>query len=91
MREGGREGGRGGEGRGGEGRGGEGRGGEGRGGEGRGGEEGNCISTLAVPSHQDVQDQMEDKLEQTGEIMEALGRPYGLPDDVDEDDLEAGN
>ena len=36
-REGGREGGRGGEGRGGEGRGGEGRGGEGRGGEGRGG------------------------------------------------------
>ena len=41
MREGGREGGRGGEGsggRGGEGRGGEGRGGEGRGGEGRGGE-----------------------------------------------------
>ena len=37
-REGGREGGRGGEGKGGEGRGGEGRGGEGKGGEGRGGE-----------------------------------------------------
>ena len=38
TREGGREGGRGGEGRGGDGRGGEGRGGEGRGGEGRGGD-----------------------------------------------------
>lgn len=33
---------------------------------------------------------MEDMLEQTSEIMETLGRPYGLPDDVDEDDLEAG-
>ena len=33
---------------------------------------------------------MEDMLEQTNEIMETLGRPYGLPDDVDEDDLEAG-
>ena len=41
-REGGKEGGRGGEGRGGEGRGGEGRGGEGRGGEGRG------LSTLST-------------------------------------------
>lgn len=45
---------------------------------------------MSLPSHQDVQDQMEDMLEQTSEIMEALGRPYGLPDDVDEDDLEAG-
>ena len=33
---------------------------------------------------------MEDMLEQTNEINEALGRPYGLPDDVDEDDLESG-
>ncbi len=33
---------------------------------------------------------MEDMLEQTNEIMETMGRPYGLPDDVDEDDLEAG-
>jgi len=39
---------------------------------------------------QDVQDQMEDMLEQTNDIMETMGRPYGLPDDVDEDDLEAG-
>lgn len=42
------------------------------------------------PPTQDVQDQMEDMLEQTNEIMETMGRPYGLPDDVDEDDLEAG-
>ena len=39
---------------------------------------------------QDVHDQMEDMLEQTNDIMETMGRPYGLPDDVDEDDLEAG-
>ena len=29
-------------------------------------------------------------LEQTNEVMEVLGRPYGVPEDVDEDDLEAG-
>ncbi len=29
-------------------------------------------------------------LEQTNEIMDVLGTPYGLPDDIDEDDLEAG-
>ncbi len=46
-----------------------------------------CVCVCVV---QDVQDQMEDMLEQTGEIMETLGRPYGLPEDVDEDDLEAG-
>ena len=33
---------------------------------------------------------MEDMLEQTNEVMDVLGRPYGLPEDVDEDDLEAG-
>ena len=33
---------------------------------------------------------MEDMLEQTNEVMDVLGKPYGLPDDVDEDDLEAG-
>ena len=33
---------------------------------------------------------MEDMLEQTNEIMDVLGKPYGLPEDVDEDDLEAG-
>ncbi len=33
---------------------------------------------------------MSDMLEQTNEIMDVLGTPYGLPDDIDEDDLEAG-
>jgi charged multivesicular body protein 5 len=33
---------------------------------------------------------MEDLLEQANEIQETLGRSYGLPDDVDEEDLAAG-
>ena len=39
---------------------------------------------------QNLQDEMEDMLELAGEVQETLGRAYGLPDDVDEDDLEAG-
>jgi charged multivesicular body protein 5 len=34
---------------------------------------------------------MSDMMEQAGEIQEALGRTYGLPDDIDESDLDAGN
>ena len=34
---------------------------------------------------------MEDMLELANEVQETLGRAYGLPEDVDEDDLEAGN
>ena len=44
------------------------------------------LSTL-----QDMQDEMEDMLELANEVQETLGRAYGLPEDVDEDDLEAGN
>ena len=33
---------------------------------------------------------MEDMLELAGEVQDTLGKAYGLPDDVDEDDLEAG-
>ena len=33
---------------------------------------------------------MEDMLELANEVQETLGRQYGLPEDVDEDDLEAG-
>ena len=29
-------------------------------------------------------------LELAGEVQDTLGRAYGLPDDIDEDDLEAG-
>ena len=39
---------------------------------------------------QDLHDDMEDMLELAGEVQDTLGRAYGLPDDVDEDDLEAG-
>ena len=36
-----------------------------------------------------MQDEMEDLLDQANEIQEALGRTYGLPEDIDEADLEA--
>ena len=39
---------------------------------------------------QDLHDEMGDMLELAGEVQDTLGRAYGLPDDVDEDDLEAG-
>lgn len=29
-------------------------------------------------------------MEQANEVQETLGRSYNLPDDIDEDDLEAG-
>lgn len=38
---------------------------------------------------EDVQDELEDMLEQANEVQEVLGRSYGLPEDVDEADLEA--
>ena len=33
---------------------------------------------------------MEDLMEMANEVQETMGRTYGLPDDLDEDDLEAG-
>jgi hypothetical protein len=33
---------------------------------------------------------MEDLLEQANDIQESLGRSYGVPDELDEADLEAG-
>lgn len=33
---------------------------------------------------------MEDMMETANEVQDVLGRQYGLPEDVDEDDLEAG-
>lgn len=33
---------------------------------------------------------MEDLLEQANEIQESLGRSYAVPDELDEEDLEAG-
>jgi hypothetical protein len=34
---------------------------------------------------------MEDLIEQANEIQETMGRRYGVPDEVDEADLEAGS
>jgi charged multivesicular body protein 5 len=38
---------------------------------------------------EDLHDEMGDMLELAGEVQETLGQAYGLPDDIDEDDLEA--
>ena len=38
---------------------------------------------------ENLHDDMEDMLELANEVGETLGRAYGLPEDVDEDDLEA--
>lgn len=37
----------------------------------------------------DMQDEMADLMEQANEVQEVMGRSYNLPDDVDEQDLEA--
>jgi charged multivesicular body protein 5 len=38
---------------------------------------------------EDMQDDIEDMLEDVGEISEILGRSYGMPDGVEEEDLDA--
>lgn len=37
-----------------------------------------------------MQDEMEDLMEQANDMQEMISRSYGLPDDVDEDELNAG-
>ncbi len=37
-----------------------------------------------------MQDDMEDMMEQANDMQEMISRSYGLPDDVDEDELNAG-
>ena len=39
---------------------------------------------------QDLQDDMADMLDIANEIQDSLGRTYGMPDDIDEADLDAG-
>jgi charged multivesicular body protein 5 len=39
---------------------------------------------------QSIHYDMEDMIEQANEIQESLGRSYGVPDEVDEADLQAG-
>lgn len=36
-----------------------------------------------------VQDEMEDLIESANEVQESLGRSYGVPDEIDEADLQA--
>ena len=36
-----------------------------------------------------VQDEMEDMIEQANEVQESLGRSYGVPDEIDEGELQA--
>ena len=36
-----------------------------------------------------VQDDMEDMIEQANEVQATLGRSYGVPDEIDEDELQA--
>lgn len=47
------------------------------------------FETAFYNKFQDLQDQLEDMMEEAGEIQEALGRSYGTPE-IDEEDLEAG-
>ncbi|CAG8434870.1 12892_t:CDS:2 [Ambispora gerdemannii] len=44
---------------------------------------------IDVTNIERIQDDMEDLLEQANDIQESLGRTYGLPEDIDEDELEA--
>ncbi|XP_031567592.1 charged multivesicular body protein 5-like [Actinia tenebrosa] len=47
------------------------------------------FKNVNIDQIEDLQDDMSDMMEQAGEIQEALGRTYGLPDDIDEADLDA--
>ncbi|RKP20461.1 charged multivesicular body protein 5 [Rozella allomycis CSF55] len=47
------------------------------------------FKAINIDKIDNLQDEIEDLLEQSNEVQEALGRSYGLPDDVDEDELEA--
>lgn len=45
---------------------------------------------LVLMIFQSIHYDMEDLIEQANEIQESLGRSYGVPDEVDEADLQAG-
>lgn len=47
-------------------------------------------SCLTFQRYQSIHYDMEDLIEQANEIQESLGRSYGVPDEVDEADLQAG-
>lgn len=45
---------------------------------------------LTFQRYQSIHYDMEDLIEQANDIQESLGRSYGVPDEVDETDLQAG-
>jgi len=49
----------------------------------------NNTKKIDINKIESIQDDMEDLLEQANDIQESLGRTYGVPEDIDEDDLEA--
>jgi len=44
---------------------------------------------IKIADIDNMQDEMEDMLEDVGEISEILGRSYGMPDGIEEEDLDA--
>lgn len=44
---------------------------------------------IDIDQVEDVQDELADLMEQADEVQEALGRSYAVPDDINEDDLQA--
>ena len=47
------------------------------------------LTMYLLSTIQQLQDEMEDLIDQANEVQESLGRSYNLPEDVDEEDLEA--
>ena len=47
-------------------------------------------TVITITPKQNIHYDMEDLIDQANEIQETLGRTYGVPDEVDEADLEAG-
>jgi len=47
------------------------------------------MKKINIDDIEDIQDDIEDMLEQSNEIQETLGRAYGVPEDIDESELEA--
>lgn len=45
---------------------------------------------ISYQCEQDLQDDMADMFEIANEVQDTLGRSYGMPDDIDEADLDAG-
>ncbi|KAJ3087601.1 hypothetical protein HK102_010688 [Quaeritorhiza haematococci] len=47
------------------------------------------LSNFCLLHPQRIQDEMEDLLEQANELQDVIGRSYGVPEDIDEAELEA--